>query len=131
MLRVMTRCALALGTMLISFTAPTASAAPLQTGFLDPAAASRGGVFEINPPAGAMQAVEDSGSSIVRLYLYWRNVAGSNPPADPTNPNSYNWNARDLQANVDAAQAHSLQVMLTIRSAPDWAQRGGHDSRGT
>ena len=52
-------------------------------------------------------------------------------PANPTNPNSYNWNAGDLQANVDAAQNHGLQVMLTIRSAPDWAQRGGHDSRGT
>jgi hypothetical protein len=130
-LRVIARCALAVGTLVLAFAASTASAAPLQTGFLDPAAASRGGVFEINPPGGAMQAVEDAGGSIVRLYLYWRNVAGSTPPANPTDPNSYNWNAGHLQANVDAAQSRGLQVMLTIRSAPNWAQRGGHDSRGT
>jgi hypothetical protein len=127
----MTRCALAVVTLVLAFAASTASAAPLQTGFLDPAASSRGGVFEINPPGVAMQAVDDAGGSIVRLYLYWRNVAGMNPPANPTDPGSYNWNAGDLQANVDAAQTRGLQVMLTIRSAPDWAQRGGDDSRGT
>jgi hypothetical protein len=126
----MTRCALAVGTLVLAFAATTASAAPLQTGFLDPAAASRGGQFELNP-ADAMQASQDAGGSIVRLYLYWRNVAGSIAPANPTDPTSYNWNAGDLQANVDAAQTRGLQVMLTIRSAPNWAQRGGHDSRGT
>ena len=84
---------LAVGVLALAGGASTASAGKLQTGFLDPAAASRGGVFEINPAGGAMQAVEDAGGSIVRLYLYWRNVADSTPPANPTDPNSYNWNA--------------------------------------
>jgi hypothetical protein len=126
----MTRCTLAVGTVVLALAASTASAAPLRTGFLDPAASSRGGDFDLNP-ADAMQASQDAGGSIVRLYLYWRNVAGSDPPANPSDPDSYNWNAGDLQANVDAAQALGLQVMLTIRSAPKWAQRGGSDSRGT
>jgi cellulase (glycosyl hydrolase family 5) len=125
------RCTLAIGVLALAFTATTASAGRLQTGFLDPAAAARGDQFEIIPAGTAMQAVEGAGGSIVRLYLYWRSVAGPIPPEDPTNPSSYNWNARDLQANVEAAQNNGLQVMLTIRSAPDWAQRGGHDSRGT
>jgi hypothetical protein len=130
-LRRIARCTLAVGVLAFAFTASSASAGQLRTGLLDPAAASRGGQFEINASTAMQTVKQQARGSIVRLYLYWRSVAGPTAPANPANPASYNWDAGNLQANVDAAQNNGLQVMLTIRSAPDWAQRGGHDSRGT
>src|SRR6185503_9809707 len=93
------RSALVAGALTLAFGASTASAGPLQTGVLDPAAASRGGKFEINAST-AMQAVKQQARrSIVRLYLSWRSVAGPIEPASPANPTSYNWGAGNLQAN--------------------------------
>jgi hypothetical protein len=130
-LRRITRCTLAFGVLALAFMASSVSAGQLRTGLLDPAAASRGGQFEINASTAMQTVKQQARGSIVRLYLYWRSVAGPTAPANPANPTSYNWDAGNLQANVDAAQNNGLQVMLTIRSAPDWAQRGGHDRRGT
>jgi hypothetical protein len=131
-LRRIARCTLAVGVLALAFAASSASAGTLQTGVLDPAASARGDEFEIGRPL-AMQTVSNAGGRIVRFYVYWRAVAGSAPPDQPANPDdtSYKWNANRLQENVDAALDADLNVMLTIRSAPDWAQRGGHDSRGT
>lgn len=125
------RFALAAGTLALALGASTASAGALNTGFLDPSAASRGGSFEMLPSV-SLPAVEDAGGTVVRFYVYWRSIATSTPttPSDPNDP-AYNWNKNHLQDNVDEALADNLQVMLTIRSAPNWAQRGGHDSRGT
>ena len=125
------RCTIAVGVLALAFTAATASAGPLQTGFLDPGASSRGGDFEI--PAGvAMQRSAEAGSKIVRLYLYWRAVSPQKPAviSNDTDP-KYNWNAHHLENSVAEAANNGLTVMLTIRSAPDWAQRGGHDGGGT
>jgi hypothetical protein len=43
----------------------------LNTGFLDPSAASRGGSFEMLPSV-SLPAVEDAGGTVVRFYVYWR-----------------------------------------------------------
>jgi hypothetical protein len=125
------RCTLAVGLLALAFGASTASAGKLETGFLDPSALSRGGVFEIDAQQ-SMPAVKSAGGKIVRFYLYWRGVAPTQPvgdPADPTN-SAYHWDS-DLQTDINEARSNGMKVMLTIRSAPDWAQRGGHDPRGT
>jgi hypothetical protein len=108
--------------------AGTASAGSLRTGFLDPSAAGAGSIpgFPIQNDVTA-QRVKGAGASIVRLYAFWRVLA----PTPPANPNDYNWTALDNQ--VDAAVTKGLDVMLTLRSAPDWAQQhncGVDDSRG-
>ena len=43
--------------------------------------------------------------------------------ADPTNP--ITTGTADLQANIDRGASNGLEVMLTIRTAPAWAERGG------
>jgi hypothetical protein len=124
------RCTLAVGVLVLAFTASSASAGKLQTGFLDPGAVSRGDKFEIMP-SQSMPAVRGAGASVARFYLYWANTSPSKPEkiANPTDPN-YHWDPK-LQANIDGALSNGLQVMLTIRTAPDWAERGGHSPRGT
>jgi hypothetical protein len=114
--------------------APTAaSARGLQTGFLDPGAISHQR-FAMDPSL-AVQKVQEAGGKYVRLYLYWRAVVSSQSHA-PTlhqqaQPGIYNWNEGGLNDTVNAAVGDGLKVMLTVRSAPNYAQRGGHDSRGT
>ena len=129
-LRRIVRCAFAVGVLALAFTASSASAGKLQTGFLDPGALSRGAPFEI-PPAVSMPAVQGAGARIVRFYLYWANASPTKPDniANP-NDSNYHWDS-GLQANIDRAQSNDLEVMLTIRTAPDWAERGGHSPRGT
>jgi Cellulase (glycosyl hydrolase family 5) len=109
-------CALASGA-LTAYTG-VAGAASLRTGFLDPSASGAGNIpgFPLDN-AVASQRVAGAGSKIVRLYAYWKRLA----PNEPTNPNDYEWQQLDPQ--VDAAIAEGLDVMLTLRSAPDWAQQ--------
>jgi hypothetical protein len=123
------RCTLALGLLALALTASTASAGKLETGFLDPGALSRGGKFEIDPTV-SMPVVKGTGSKLVRFYLYWANVLPSNPGSANPDDSDYHWDG-DLQANIDEAVDNGLDVMLTIRTAPDWAERGGHSPRGT
>ncbi|HLM94297.1 MAG TPA: cellulase family glycosylhydrolase [Gaiellaceae bacterium] len=130
-LRRITRCTLAFGVLVLAVGASTASAAKLDTGFLDPSALSRNDEFEIADPNVTMEGVERAGGSMIRLYLYWRGASPTRP-TNIENPNdpAYHWDS-DLQADITEARSRNMDVMLTIRSAPDWAQRGGHDSRGT
>ena len=64
----------------------------------------------------------DAGAGIVRLSLHWRGVAPT-PPANPASPNSYDFTPVD--AAVRDAAARGVQVMLTVNSAPDWAEGPG------
>lgn len=125
------RCTLALGLLALALSASTASAGKLETGFLDPSALSRSGKWEIQDEDVSMNAVQGAGGSLVRLYLYWRGASPTKPTniADPTDP-EYHWDS-ELADDIQAAHDRSMDVMLTIRSAPDWAQRGGSNDRGT
>ena len=127
------RVTIVLGTSAFAFMASSASAGRLDTGFLDPSNAALSNPNQELSSTAAMDGVQMAGSKIARFYVYWRAVAGDNPPANPTNPNSYNWTEQSLEANVLEAQSRGLTILLTIRSAPDWAQRGGpsSDGRGT
>jgi hypothetical protein len=128
------RVALAVGLAGAILAVPAAaSARGLQTGFLDPSAISHQS-FKMTP-AVAVQAVQDAGSRYVRLYLYWRAVAPSQKHAPTLQQQAqetlYNWSAGGLDAMVTEAANAGLKVMLTARSAPNYAQRGSHDGRGT
>jgi hypothetical protein len=128
------RCTLAIGVLVLAFTASTASARGIRTGFLDPSALSTGAPVYSN--AAAITRVQGAGAQVVRFYLYWNRVVDDphTPPSNPSNPNdpAYNWNDDGLDSMVNDAQAAGLDVMLTIRSAPYYAQGSAHaDSRGT
>lgn len=125
------RIVLLAGTIGLALTASTASAGTLKTGFLDPSNAALSDPAQELSPSAAMDGVEFAGSKIARFYVYWRAVAPDTEPANPANPNSYDWTAHNIQANVNAALNRGFEILLTIRSAPDWAQRGKPDGRGT
>jgi hypothetical protein len=127
------RIAILAGTIGLALTASTASAGTLTTGFLDPSNAALSDPQQELSPAASMHGVQLAGSKIVRFYIYWRAVAGDTEPVHPADPNdpSYDWNAHHIFDNVTEAQLRGLTVMLTLRSAPDWAQRGKTSPRGT
>jgi hypothetical protein len=128
------RIALLAGSIGLALTASTASAGTLKTGFLDPSNAALSDPSQELSSTAAINGVQMAGGQIARFYVYWRAVAGNDtPPANPADPDDpvYDWTAMNLQANVTAAQNAGLDILLTIRSAPNWAQRGGHDDRGT
>jgi RTX calcium-binding nonapeptide repeat (4 copies)/Cellulase (glycosyl hydrolase family 5) len=64
----------------------------------------------------------EAGAGIVRLSIEWRDAAPQRPAA-PTNPNSYNLLSVD-RAVRDAA-ARGVQVLITVNSAPRWAEGPG------
>jgi len=103
---------------------------PLQTGFLDPNASATERADLMLSVDDASARSKSAGSTFIRLYLYWKRVAVSEPaaPADPDDP-AYDWSLLDSQ--VDAAIAQGLEPILDFRSAPLWAQGPGANAAGT
>ncbi|MGE5857272.1 MAG: hypothetical protein ACM31K_02160, partial [Solirubrobacterales bacterium] len=64
----------------------------------------------------------DAGAGIVRLSIEWRSVAPQRP-ANPTDPNAYNLSSID--GAVRDARARGVQVLITVNSAPRWAEGPG------
>lgn len=66
--------------------------------------------------------LEDTNAEFARINLYWSETAGSSPPLSPTDPGdpSYDWSVAD--AAVESAKKHHIDVMLTVLSAPTWAE---------
>jgi Cellulase (glycosyl hydrolase family 5) len=64
----------------------------------------------------------EAGAGIVRLSIEWRAVAPQ-PPAAPTNPNSYDFSGID--GAVRDAAARGVQVLITVNSSPPWAEAPG------
>ncbi|MEJ7788651.1 MAG: hypothetical protein WKF29_02095, partial [Thermoleophilaceae bacterium] len=97
---------------------PAAAARPLTLGFFDG--------FSPGGEAGAVRLGEAQalGSGVARVLVFWSQVA---PPVqatgfratDPGAP-QYNWTATD--AAVRDAEARGLRVILSITSAPRWAE---------
>jgi hypothetical protein len=112
--------------------------ARLQTGLLDPHVEWGQGIPEIGIPAGVAFSRTrggqnwGAGGSVVRLYMYWRDVAPTKPHnatggysrADARNPAyaAYRWAHYD--AIVRSARARGLQVIFSIVAAPEWAETG-------
>jgi hypothetical protein len=96
----------------------TAASQPLTTAvYLDPEAR--------DADAGlAFARTRAVGANVVRLIVYWREVAPSvKPPGfDATNPDdpAYKW--KDFDRQVTAAVRSGLQPLVTVLGAPNWAQ---------
>jgi hypothetical protein len=107
-------------------TPPPAGA--LRTGVMDPTLFSDPARRDL-----ALDRTRAAGASIVRLSLYWRNVAPSRRPQsfDPTNPAdpAYDWGWFDAQ--VGASLARGLEPIVSVMAAPDWAEGSGSGQPGT
>ena len=68
----------------------------------------------------------DAGAGFVRVPISWRNLAKQRP-ADPTDPAAYDFSSVDaaFDGAVRDAAARGLQVLITVDSAPDWAEGPG------
>jgi RTX calcium-binding nonapeptide repeat (4 copies) len=64
----------------------------------------------------------DTGAGIVRLSIEWRETAPQRP-ANPANPASYNLSS--LDGSVRDAAARGVQTLITVNSAPAWAEGPG------
>jgi hypothetical protein len=113
-------CAGILAMLLIGFAAPgqASAARGLTLGFLDDAT-----FFGPSQGSTWLDRARSSDAQLVRVNLFWSRVAPTRPPdpaaADP-NWGGYQWTATD--AAVRAATSHGLRVLLTIGSAPTWAE---------
>jgi hypothetical protein len=105
---------------------PAQALRPLRTGFLDdvyldPSAAVRATWLDRSRLAGA---------GIVRLEVRWAGIAPQVRPAGfrPANPSdpAYRWSG--LDASVRDATARGLRVLITIETAPRWAEGQGAGS---
>jgi hypothetical protein len=85
------------------------------------------GPDQYQSPNGAVRALwydrtVGAGAGIVRLSIQWRALAPQ-PPAAPTDPNSYDFSGVD-EAVRDAA-ARGVQTLITVNSSPAWAEGPG------
>ena len=76
-----------------------------------------------------LQRAEEAHVRMIRLGANWRSIAGSAPPAAPTDPAdpSYDWGVLDTA--VRDAAARGFDVMLLLNKAPRWAE-GPNRPRG-
>jgi hypothetical protein len=104
-------------TVSISDVTPADAARGLETGFQDD-------LFTSSDPSERATWLdrtvhEDAG--IVRINVYWNAVASSRPLA-PTNPLDPAYDFNSLDSGVSDARARGLDVLLTVLSAPSWAE---------
>jgi hypothetical protein len=102
----------------VIFAAPASAFAPFQTGIHDPSAGSG--------DATIFDRTRDAGASVARTAVTWSAhvPGGTTKPAgfDARNPGDpqYDWTSTD--AFVRAAAARDIEPLLTIYSAPPWAE---------
>jgi hypothetical protein len=93
---------------------------PLTTGFADPA-------FVSNDPAERDRALDFAGAAgagIARLPVFW-NAYVSGQPASPADPADAAYDFTRLDAAVRAAAGRGFQVLLTVSTAPAFAEGPG------
>src|SRR5262245_49788702 len=74
-----------------------------------------------NPSAGTFDRTVQSGAGIIRIVVAWTDIAATKP-ANATNPADPAYNFSKLDTAVREANAHGLDVMFTVLSAPEWAE---------
>jgi hypothetical protein len=91
----------------------------------------------MNPDAGVrskwLKRARHAGGRIVRLNVPWSSVAPTQP-AHPGNPSDPSYEFGSLDAAVKSARAKGLTVLMTVFSAPSWAEgkhRPGSAEPGT
>jgi hypothetical protein len=102
---------------------PAAHAHGLRTGFADELYESA------NPHQRSrwLDRTRDAASSVVRVDVPWSRVAGSRP-AHPRSPSDPAYDFGFLDAAVRSAAGHHLTILMTVYSAPRWAE-GRHRAR--
>jgi Cellulase (glycosyl hydrolase family 5) len=116
---------LLLAASLTSVTTAAQAAAPaaLRFGYDDPLFASP----ESEVRERWLEQARDTSASIVRIDANWRSTAPESPPAgfDASNPASSAYDWETLDDAVRSAVDNGLAVMLTVHSAPRWAEGPG------
>jgi hypothetical protein len=70
-----------------------------------------------------LDRAEGARTGLIRVNVPWREVVASSPPQNPTNPGDPAYAAMsNVDATVAAAGARGFDVLLTVSSAPDWAE---------
>jgi len=67
------------------------------------------------------RAADDADAGIVRFDVQWRGLVGAKP-TKPRNPADQAYDFSELDAAITAAASRGRKVMLTVYSAPDWAE---------
>ena len=113
----MIRCALAALLVLLACAVP-AQARELSLGVMD------NEIFEGAERDTWYGRAEAAGVQTVRLTAYWSKIAPSarGHLADPKNPNDLAYDWRRTDSAVTGASAQGIRVLLTVQSAPRWAE---------
>ena len=92
---------------------------PLYFGYGDASVQSEESVRD-----GWLERARNSGASLDHIYLGWSRVAPKSPPAgfDPSDPGSPGYDWERIDGAVRTAAGHGLRVLLTVASAPRWAE---------
>jgi hypothetical protein len=96
--------------------ASAGAARPLQTAVIQYPST----VFEGPRDDTAFSRVRGTGAGVVKLTLYWNQVAPTRP-AQPTDPSdsAYNWTTMDRRIRL--AVTHGMQPLVMVVHAPSWA----------
>jgi hypothetical protein len=107
---------------LILVALPGPATAGFQVGLQDP---SFDGTVTAAKSAAGYGVMSAAGGSVVRLNVFWSDVSPTKPGASttPSDP-AYRWTA--LDAAVRDAAAHHVTPLLTLATAPKWAQGPHH-----
>ena len=80
--------------------------------------------FRWSPQAAAnLLAASSAHASVVHALVNWA-AAAPTRPANPLNGNDPAYRLSDLDALVQSAEKHDLQVLVTITGTPSWANGG-------
>jgi hypothetical protein len=103
--------------------AANAAAAEFTVGYADSIFRSA----EAGPREEWFGKAREAGGRLARIDVLWNRIAPVAPPAgfeatDPASP-GYDWEA--LDESIRGAAAHHLRILLTVYSAPRWAEAPG------
>lgn len=114
--------ALVCGASACALPAPAGAASGIDLGFAEPR-------FNSSDPAVRsewMNRAVDVGSQWARVGIGWAGIAPS-PPVVPTDPGSLEYRWAGADAAVRDAAARGQQILITVSSAPGWAEGPGRD----
>jgi hypothetical protein len=119
-LRLGTLAALVLAFAATTVTVTASAARPLAVGFAD----ELFGSSEAATREPWLERAVESSATIIRINVLWSQVAPKQVPEgfEPSNPASPGYDWSELDAAVRSATAHGLRIMMTVYSAPSWAE---------
>jgi hypothetical protein len=107
-------------TLLVSLLMGSAAGARgLTTGFIDEE------MFPASNPQVRnlwLSRAKSAGAGVIRISVPWRQVVGTAPPRNPTDPSDPDYAMGGIDTTVKAARAMGFQVLLTTFQAPEWAE---------